>query len=418
MMPQKKVLFISFHFPPSSGAAVQRILKATEYLPEFGWDSIVLTAKSSAYDAIENTQTIPESVRDHVFRTLALDAHKHLAIKGKHLGILSILDRWTTWIPGAILRGHKIIKQYRPDVICSSSPIPSAHFIAYRLSKTHNIPWVADYQDPFGYHGFPTPPLKTKVQKYLDRLIIDHCSCAIFATNQAREIYIKAFKHVDSTKLNVIENGFDDENWIRLASYSPSSHSPMNQNKFSLFYSGVLYPNGRNPLPVFDALSKLKREGTVSSKNFELVFQGSGDGSNFSDDLAERGISDLVSFSKKVPFLDSLYHMTLADALLIIQDEVFNQQVPGKIYEYFRSGKPIIVVSPSSSATSQVAKSYGQSRIAEGKEEIADAIRSATQSKNDDKIFPDVEQYSRRTKSGEFARIFNRASGGFRDEIP
>ena len=407
---RKKVLIIAFYYPPSSAAAVQRILKATEYLPEFGWDSIILTAKPSVYEDLEESQVIPDSVAEHVYRTKAFDVNTHLSIRGKHFGWMSTIDRWSTWIPGALIQGLKIIKKYNPDLICSTTPIPSANIIASVLAKHADIPWVADYQDPFSYHNYPTSQLKTMAQKAIDKATLKNCSAAIFATENVRDLYKHKFSTVQENKLYIVENGFDETNWRRLEGYKPSTQSPFNKNKFSLFYSGVLYPNGRNPMPLFEALSTLKAKNIVTRDSFELVFQGTGDGEKFTSILSELDIVDLVKFTSKVPYLDSLYYMKAADALTLIQDEVFNMQVPGKLYEYFRTGRPVLAIAPNESATAKVAGTYQLSKTSNDSSNIAliicDWIKNATQTHNSE----DLQHFSRYTKTAEFADIFDFAS--------
>ncbi|MFT6905430.1 MAG: hypothetical protein ACJAS1_002086 [Oleiphilaceae bacterium] len=408
----KKVLIVSFYFPPSSGAAVQRTLKAAEYLPEFGWDPIILTAKPFAYDSLENSQSIPTSLTNKVFRTSAWDVNNHLSIKGKHLGWMSSIDRWSTWIPGAIFRGLKIIREYKPDLILSTTPTPSANIIARALSKITKTPWVADYQDPFSYHNYPTSWLKIKAQKSIDKSTIHNCSAAIFATPNAQDLYKKAFPSVPEKNFHVVENGFDEKNWQKIENYKPLSSSPFNQNKFSLFYSGVLYSNGRNPDPLFRALNLLKSNNLINSDNFELIFQGSGNGENFKTALNDLDITDLVRFTDNVPYLDSLFFMTKAAALILIQDKVFNLQVPGKLYEYFRSGRPVLTITPQGSATAKTASSYPLSRISNKAEGIADIISDWFKNHLKSHNSTNLQHFSRHSKTSEFAKVFDLIVGG------
>lgn len=408
----KKVLIIAFFYPPSSAAAVQRILKASEYLPEFGWDSIILTAKPSVYEDLEESQLIPANVVDHVYRTKAWDVNTHLSIRGKHFGWMSTIDRWSTWIPGALIKGFKLIKKYKPDLICSTTPIPSANIIASVLSKHTNVPWVADYQDPFIYHistppyYSPTQQMKTIALKAIDKATMRNCAAAVYATQNVRDLYKQKFPNVPENKFHIVENGFDETNWTRLEAYKPLTQSPFNKLKFSLFYSGVLYPNGRNPTPLFEALSVLKAKKIITGDSFELVFQGAGDGQKFLPTLTDLDIVDLVQFTSKVPYLDSLYYMKVADALTLIQDEIFNMQVPGKLYEYFRTGRPILALVPSDSATANTAKSYELSKISNDSSKIALIIGDWVEKSPKTQGSKELHHYSRHAKTGEFASIF------------
>ncbi len=403
----KKVLVIAFYYPPSSAAAVQRALKATEYLSQLGWQPVVLTARASAYDKLEPSQAIPPEVVPHTYRARAYDVQNHLAYKGKHFSWMAAIDRWTTWIPDAILLGRKLIKQYQPDLILSTTPIPSANVIANHLSQKFGIPWVADYQDPFGYHHVAINKYRAKILKTIDRNTIEHCQAAIFATTRTMEVYQRAFESVEKSRFHTITNGFDENNWKQIAQYTPDSPSPFCANKFSLYYSGVLYAYGRDPRPVFKSIGELRTQGIIDSGNFELVFQGSGDGQKFQQDLKAENIADLVTFKASVSFLDSLYFMQQANALLLIQDAIFNLQVPGKLYEYIRTGRPILTVTPTNSATASEANKYANSAVAENTNAISNSLKSWLESEPETISRKSLQCFSRYQKTVELAEIFN-----------
>ena len=407
LIMNKKVLMIAFHFPPDSSIGSQRTFKAAQYLPEMGWDPIILTAKSSAYQSIEKSQQIPDHIQENLYRTIALDVHRHLSFKGKHFEWMTSIDRWTSWIPGAIIKGHKIIKTHKPDVIWSTSPIPSAHYVAGYLSNKFNTPWVADYRDPMSYHHYSVSTLKEKALKYIDKKTIENCNAAVFTTEKARKLYLEKFNHINSDIFYTVENGFDEQNWDNLNDHILSSENPISDDKFSLLYSGVLYPNGRNPEPIFSALSELKKKKVINSENFEFIFQGSGDGKIFHDSITKHGISDIIKFTPPVSYLDSLYYIQQADALVIIQDEVFNFQTPGKLYEYIRTKNPILVVTPVESSTAITAEKYPLSFIASDKIEIQKSLNDIIIGKYKSLINFDIQQFSRRQKTFEMANIFN-----------
>jgi hypothetical protein len=405
----KKVLMIAFHFPPNSSIGAQRTFKTAEYLPEFGWEPIVLTAKASAYDAIEQTQQIPQPLLDSTYRTTAFDVHRHLTIMGKHLGWMAMIDRWTTWIPGAVWKGMKIIKQNKPDLIWSTSPIPSAHIIARILSKKYNIPWVADYRDPFHYHHTSTSSMKNRALKAIDKMTIKNASAAVFTTPKTTALYQDYFNDEPDDKFFTVENGYDEQNWGKLVSHTPTSINPMSKTKFSLLYSGVLYQDGRDPTPLFEAIKSLMAAEVINGDNFELIFQGSGDGDNYKDLINTMAISDLITFTPSVPYLDSLVYIGKADALVIIQDEVFNFQIPAKLYEYIRTSRPILVMTPENSSTAWAAKRCTLCAITKTSDKIATQLSVWIKNPT---VAPDGTifiQFSRHAKAAEMAEIFEQA---------
>lgn len=352
----KTLLMIAFEFPPSNGASVPRIESFYRYLKQWGWKVVVLTASPKAYQRIDNSYQ--DSKDDLVYRAMALDVPRHLSIKGKYLSSMEMPDRWgLTWIPCALIKGKKLLKQYKPDVIWSSSPIPSTHYIAQKLSSEGNIPWVADYRDPFHYMNGSAGKRLDKQHRKIDSQTLRQANKLTFATQQVRDLYCKEYGDLVSEKSVLIENGFDESNFKKLAEL-PAMESPFSPDKFSLYYSGVLYPHGRDPNPIFRALASLQHEDKISEDNFELIFQGAGDGQDFHKILNELGIAKLVKFISPVSFIHALSNMMQCNALLLIQDERFNKQIPGKLYEYLRTQKPLLVKSPKGSATHTLAANH------------------------------------------------------------
>ncbi|WNC68450.1 glycosyltransferase [Thalassotalea nanhaiensis] len=352
----KTILMVAFDFPPSNAASVQRTLKFFQYLNEFGWTTIMLTAKQSAYVHLDNSPPIKLNDNQFIYRAKAFDVMRHLSIRGKHFNWMKTPDRWGTWIPFALYKGKKIILQHKPDIIWSTYPIPSAHYIASKLSDYGSIPWVADYRDPAPYIHTTNGKFLDGIHKKIDDLTISKARKVIFATSATKDKYEEQYS--ESEQFSVIENGYDEDNFRKAKALEKSHPNIFSDGKFSLYYAGALYQEGRDPIPIFEALSQLKAKNEIDSSNFELIFQGAGDGTVFEDTLKQLNVDDLVSFIKPTDFLLAIVNMTRADALLLIQDERFNLQVPGKIYEYLGSNKPILIKTPEGSSTAQVANLY------------------------------------------------------------
>ncbi|AFS38141.1 glycosyltransferase [Alteromonas macleodii] len=400
MQPNKRVLFISFDYPPSKSVAGQRTLRMTQYLPEFGWQPLVLTAKNSAYEGLDESQEIPKHMYEHIYRTGALDVDRHLSINGKHLGWMKAIDRWSTWIPGAIIKGINIIKKYEPEVIVATYPTMSAHIVGNILAKITRTPLVLDYQDPYAYiHKNNVDALKKKISYKVEKSAIKRAHSLIFVTEQAMSAYRRFHCLPENLLCTVIENGYDESNFTKL-DLMPNT-SLFNKSKYSLYYSGVLYPDGRDPTPLFNALSLLKKNGIIAPSNFELVFQGSGNGSRFRNLIAELQINEMVKFEKSVSFLESLKNMMAADALCLIQDAVFKLQIPGKLYEYIRAKKPILVCAPTNTATAYEAQVIPYAQIGYSKDEIAECIIEMIGKSNIADL--DITHFSRKSKARKLA---------------
>ncbi|MBU2883725.1 glycosyltransferase [Psychrosphaera sp. B3R10] len=400
MKKQKTILMVVFEFPPSNGASVPRIESFYRYLKQWGWNVVVLTATDRAYSKIDRTYT--DAADDNIYRANAYDVQRDLSYKGKYLSIMETPDRWgLTWIPAALKTGKKLLKKYQPDVIWSSSPIPSTHYIANKLAASNKTPWVADYRDPCHYMNGSAGKWLDYIHKKIDTKVMTNAAQITFATSAVRDLYQTEYGELVSLKNTVIENGYDEANFEKLAGM-PDKSTPFSADKFTLYYSGVLYPNGRDPEPIFEALSAIKADGLITADNFELIFQGAGDGNDFAQKLSQLGIDDLVRFIEPVPFINALNNMTQANALLLIQDARFNKQIPGKVYEYLRTQRAMLVKADDAGATYNLSKQFDGVYLGQTKDNLTVAIVDLLQvngGKDITSFDRDLSLYSRKQKA-------------------
>jgi glycosyltransferase involved in cell wall biosynthesis len=368
----KTLLMVAFEFPPSNGASVPRIESFYRYLKKWGWKVIVLSAKPHAYVNIDNTYK--DNTDDLIYRTTAFDVQHQLSFQGKYLEIMATPDRWgLTWIPSAIIKGRQLVKKYRPDVVWSSSPIPSTHYIANKLATKAAVPWVADYRDPFHYMNGSAGQWLDKFHKRIDQTTLKNAAHLTFATSAVKDLYQSKYKDLISEKSTVIENGYDEANFQKLENLEDKA-TPFADTKFTLYYCGVLYPNGRNPIPIFEAISALQDQGIINRNNFELIFQGAGDGHEFTDTINKLKLQELIKFIEPVPFIKALNNMIHADALLLIQDSRFNKQIPGKVYEYLRTQKPLLVKADPNGETAKLAMQFSAVEVAYDQKSITTSL--------------------------------------------
>jgi glycosyltransferase involved in cell wall biosynthesis len=375
----KTLLMVAFEFPPSNGASVPRIESFYRYLKKWGWKVIVLTASPKGYEKID--ETYQDEPDDLIFRALSLDVQKHLSLKGKYISTMATPDRWgITWIPSAIKLGNKLVKLHQPDVIWSSSPIPSTHVIANKLATKHNIPWLADYRDPFHYMNGSAGKWLDKVHRRIDQTTLKNASHLTFATAAVKDLYQGKYNELVSEKSTLIENGYDEANFQKLEHLEDKT-TPFDDNKFTLYYCGVLYANGRDPVPIFEAMSVLNNQGIINCNNFELIFQGAGDGHEFAATIDKLKLQDLTKFIEPVPFIKALNNMLHADALLLIQDSRFNKQIPGKVYEYLRTQKPLLVKADPKGETAKLARQFPAVEVAYDRKSITTSLSRLLETK-------------------------------------
>lgn len=378
MEKNKRLLMIAYHFPPvrvSSG--IQRTLKFCTYLREFGWEPLVLTVSPNAYEITSPDQLgeIPPGVV--VERAFGLDTSRHLAIRGKYLHWMAQPDRWVSWWPAAVWTGMKMIRKYQPQAIMSTFPIATAHRIGLSLQKRSGLPWVADFRDSMTEPGYPRDPLTWRVHRRLEEEVLRHCAKAVFTTEPTRDMYAERYPEISSDRWAVIENGFDEENFRDAENGLPET--PLGQDgQLTLVHSGVLYPKERDPRPFFAAISTLKKAGKVDGKTVRIVLRATGSDGLYQPMIDELGIDDIVHLEPVVPYREALQEMLRADALLLFQGSVCNHQVPAKIYEYYRAGKPIFALADPAGISARMLRDVGVQDIAD----IADQSAIATTLEN------------------------------------
>jgi glycosyltransferase involved in cell wall biosynthesis len=332
-----KVLMVAFHFPPQRGSSgIQRTLKFAQYLPAHGWQPLVLSAHPRAYaDAGGGPYAGPAEVT----RAFALDSARHLAFRGRYLQMLALPDRWVGWCLGAIPAGLRLVRRARCQVIWSTYPIASAHLIGLALRRLTGLPWIADLRDPMIDDAYPTDPWMRKAAAWVERQTVRHCTRAVCTTAGAVRSYRRRYPDVPPERFELIENGYDEEEFAQAVPAPRPAGGP-----FVLLHSGIVYPSERDPRPLFAALGRLRRDGILDGANFRLVLRAPVHEALLAGLAREHGIADIVEIAPALPYRAALAEMLAADGLLVLQAANCNEQVPAKLYEYLRAGRPVLAL--------------------------------------------------------------------------
>lgn len=340
MSTPRRVLMIAYHFPPlQGGSGVLRTLGFARYLPEAGWQPLILSASAGAY-----AQTGSESdVRLTVRRSVALDAARHLALRGRYPGCLALPDRWSSWWLSAVPAGLAMIRRYRPDAIWSTYPIATAHLIGLTLHKLSGLPWIADQRDPMlddsdPQAPYPPHPRVHRLHGWIEQRIAARSAAIVCTTPGSLDAHRRRLAQVDAARLCLIENGYDE------AGFEDGATTTGHRSRFLLLHSGVIYPSERDPQALFEALARLRRDGLLAPRNFQLLLRATGHDAWLAALLARYGIADLVTLAPLLPHGEALREMQSADGLLLLQAANCNSQIPAKLYEYLRCRRPVLAL--------------------------------------------------------------------------
>jgi hypothetical protein len=368
----KKVLIVTYYFPPSGGPGVQRVLKFAKYLPQFGWEPIILTVKNGDYPAHDESllKEIPPSLK--IYRTKIFEPYNlYRKLTGKKTGVavdvntipkkgerrkfsetiaefiratFFIPDARIGWLIPAVREGKKIIEQEHVEMIYSSSPPYTCALIARALHRATHLPWVAGFRDP--WTGFLSTPqrwfLPAATDKHFERSCFEEASRIEVAWQGIRSDIEKKYPTLPLKKIEHLPNGFDSEDFPPVVS--------RRNDKFTVTYTGSMY-GVRTPKSFLDAVTNLIKKGSVDPKKIRLQFIGRF-GEVVHEMFRQPVISKCVEIAPYMPHSESIRALLMSDALLLVVDEFEGHDniVPGKVFEYLGAKRPIIAIAPDGAA--------------------------------------------------------------------
>ncbi|HEY4712530.1 MAG TPA: glycosyltransferase [Dehalococcoidia bacterium] len=351
----KKVLIITYHFPPRPTVASLRPLGLARYLPEFGWEAVILTAalpgKPDPHFKVVETQS--HDSLGFGKKLLKLDSQSPLIAQVKNKlnvrserspldfilaaigGIIAYPDPQKGWQCFAVEAGADILRQQNIKAMISSSPPVTSHIIAKRLKDEFKIPWVADFQDLWTQNYYYLYGLIRKVIERRLELNTLSAADALVTVSQPAADDLRSL-HKQKT-VHSIPNGFDPTE----VNITPGKLT----DKFTITYTGNLYPGKQSPEPLFAALCDLITEGSIDGGDLEVRFYGIELG--WIAKHAERyGLTDIVRQFGVVPREIALNKQRESQLLLLLKwnDPKQRGAYSGKVFEYLAARRPALVV--------------------------------------------------------------------------
>ncbi|KAA3610153.1 MAG: hypothetical protein D8M58_07020 [Calditrichaeota bacterium] len=376
----KKVLIITYYWPPAGGPGVQRVLKFAKYLPQFGWQPIILTVTKGVYPALDNSllKEIPDGLK--VFHSTCPEPdslYKIFSGSGKNnstpVGVLAgknvswkkrlahnirlnyfIPDAKKFWRRFAVNAGKNIIGQEKPDLIFSSSPPPTTHLIANDLAVKSGLPWIADFRDPWTkihYYGENRSKRAQKKDIALERKVLANCSKAVCVSDH----FAKLLECNDPTKIEIVQNGFDSQD------FSAQQQRP---DKFKITYIGGLNPN-RYYKSFFQHIHSLLENKKIPAKEIELGFAGQIDNTIKNELITLFSKFDILKFHGYLEHQQAIQLMQKSSLLLLFMENKGNYQghLPGKLFEYLASGTQVLGVGLSEGEASKILEQTKSGKI-------------------------------------------------------
>lgn len=357
----KRALLIAYHYPPARGSSgLQRTLKYSRYLRDSGWHCDVLTVATRAHPQTGDDQMAEIPADVEVIRAPAWDTARHLSIGGRYPGFLASPDRWGTWWWGAAPAALRHLRRRPAQLLWSTFPIATAHKIGGTLHRLTGLPWIADFRDSMTEDDYPRDPRVRAAYLQIERRAVTHAARSIFTTPSTLAMYRARYPEVPAERFALIENGFDEENFASLP--APSRAAPRNP-PLRLLHSGLLYPSERDPSQLFGALRDLLDARALSPADLQVVLRATGHDNEMRTLIEAAGVGDIVKLAPSVAYRDALQEMLEVDALLLLQAANCNHQIPAKLYEYIRAGRPIVALTDSAGDTAATLRQAGVGSI-------------------------------------------------------
>lgn len=354
-----RILIVAYHFPPLAGSSgIQRTLRFVQHLPALGWEPLVLTAHPRAYERTSEDLMAEIASDTVVCRAQAWDTARHFSIKGRYLGAMARPDRWKSWRFDAVRQGMRLVREYDPSVIFSTYPVATAHLIGAELQRRTGLPWVADFRDPMAQDGYPSDPATWQSYRSIEEMAMQQAAANLFTTPGAAAGYRRQYPHA-AERIHVLENGYDESSFASADSVAAAASGPLNPGAVTLLHSGIVYPSERDPTQLMEALRQLHDAGAIQAGKLKIRFRAPVSDGFLHDRAAACGVSDYIEVCPPMGYRDALTEMLRADALLLMQASNCNAQIPAKLYEYLRAGRPVLCLADPAGDTARTVLAAG-----------------------------------------------------------
>ena len=359
----KKVLIITYYWPPSGGAGVQRWLKFAKYLPEFGWQPVILTVDPHYASYPQRDESLFAEVDSNclVYTTKSFELYNlYKWVSGKKevpyggfaneskegllqkaskflRGNFLLPDPRKGWNKYALKKAAELIQEFNIDTVVTTSPPHSTQLIGLKLKQKFNIRWIADLRDPwtdiYYYNQFKHTALALKVDKGYERKVIENADRLVTVSEDVKRIFAEKSNLQIAAKTAVVPNGFDEEDF-RITEVQAETRKVIT-------YTGTI----SEAYDVDAFLDALVQMNTSLKSNILIRFVGKVPPS-VAQKFRNTGLEvELVGY---VDHPKSIEYLFRSDLLLLVIPKVKNNQgiLTGKFFEYLASQKPVLAIGP------------------------------------------------------------------------
>ena len=405
----KKVLFISATWLPQCDPWTIRLAKFCKYLPEHGWKPLILTMKNLSVTRYDDSimGELPKDLK--IYESFRIPT---MWMPAMWRSKLLIPDPRIAWLPSAVLKGIRVVKNERVDVIYSSCDPFSSHLIGHLVKKFTGVRWVAEFADWWTDNCYIDYSSKTKesIEKRMERRVIEYSDRVVTIMDEMIERFGEKYPYINKEKYTTITNGFDSEDYKDL--------KPSKRDVFTITYIGGIYGilTSENFLL---GLRKLIDEKENLENKIRVRFVGKS-GKVTKDLVSSLKLQRVVELIGNVEYKRSLeYQVNSHVLLLLFANEVDAKTAyPSKMVEYLRSKRPILALGGDGPAANLInAANAGMIVRFDDIEGIKQAIFNLYQKyeQNGLKVEENegiLERFERRRLTVQLAEVLEDVSGG------
>jgi glycosyltransferase involved in cell wall biosynthesis len=424
---QKRVLIITYYWPPSGGSGVQRWLKFAKYLPEAGWEPVIFTPENPDFDLQDETllkEISPdlEVIRFPIWEPYQLFAkvkkqgksHPGRILEQPKKGFLEKIAIWLRanllvpdprvfWVKPSVHFLSQLLKEGQFQAIITTGPPHSLHLIGQQLKQKHGVPWLADFRDPWSQWEFldtlPMLPFIRRRHEVLEQQVLQLADVVVTIS----PTFQRDLEKLSGRKIDLITNGYDPAD-------IPQDFTPRLKaaNRLHLVYTGIIDAI-RNPLPLMQAL---KAEFETAGEEVSWTFVGKVSEQVQQQVQADPWLQSHIHFSGYVPHHEVFDFYSKADALVLILTDTKNAKgnIPGKLFEYLATGLRVLALGDPRGDSSEILTKAGAGAVLSHADQSAMrlALRTVYQTEGNSQAIGSLEAFSRKTGSKQVAELLDK----------
>ncbi len=369
-MKNNKILIITYYWPPAGGPGVQRWLKFVKYLPDFGVQPFVYIPENPTYPIVDQNLVSEVSDQAIIVKHRIFEPYQLASFLSKNKtqkmnsGIIpnqkkqSFLDKTFLWIRGNLFIPDARVFWVKPsvsflekyilendiDTIITSGPPHSLHLIGLELKQKLKLKWFADFRDPWttiGYHkSLRLSSFAAKKHKALEHQVLNAADTVIVTSKTTKT----EFQAITNKPISVITNGYDTE----------QIEKQVLDSKFSMAHIGS-FLSERNPKMLWEVLLELLEEIPSFKLNLEIKLIGAVS-QEVLETISQFGLNSYLNNLGYVSHAEAIAHQRRSQVLLLIEinSEDTKSIIPGKLFEYMVSNRPIIAIGPQDSDFAEI----------------------------------------------------------------